>query len=216
MGYNTSKGTTMNNLRDLVAKIEKMATSPEGIKRVAEFKEYDNVIKTSWTSQLPKKFGDNFDAGRIDENRVCGMVKRYVNDKAWEQNKWAVVMGKKSGEGKSHDIAWLISKMPNRSLMWAITPQDIISAYFENEYIYNGWRDVRILVIDDMDHCNTGKQEEGGERREIIHNLISYRDLNKKITFITANCGMDGLEKVWSQYVVRRICENSEGYREIK
>lgn len=206
----------MSNLNSIIDKMLKMAESKEGKERLKELDDSLPVVKTSWTSQLPIKFGENFDAGKIDINRVCGMAKKYVNDKAWEQKKWAVIMGKASGEGKSHDIAWIISQMPNKSLMWAVTPQDIISAYFEGEYIYNIWRDVKTLVIDDMDHCNTGKQEEGGERREIIHNLISYRDLNRKITFITANCGMDGLEKVWSQYVVRRICENSEGYREVK
>lgn len=206
-----------DQLKTMIDKISERALSPEGRQRYEEMECAEKFLKKtdSWSKQLPKKFGDNFQAGMIEEKRVHPVAKKYVNDKAWEKEKWCWIIGKRSGEGKSHDIAWILAKMPRPSFMWAVTPIDIIDARWDNQYLYNQFVFNAILVLDDFDHSNNSKDGEG-ERRVIFQNLLAHRDYNKLITFGTANHDWNGLCEIWSEPIVRRIVENCGEYIGVK
>jgi DNA replication protein DnaC len=190
-------------------------------KRQAEHKAIEDKMladKIRWRCYaLPERFRDVFNNGTIDESRISNGAKKYVADKAWEKNAWLVIAGSESGKGKSFDsawVAWNFIKETQRYILWTM-PEGIITGIMTGK-IEKDIKKVSMLIIDDFDKFHSAESDTA-YKKNLIHGVIDARmDIRIFPTIITANADRKMLENIYTPYIVRRIWEASEGYRDVK
>lgn len=145
--------------------------------------------------------------------RISRAARDYVAVNAFREGENLIIVGEKTGMGKSFDIAWTLWQI-KKNFYWAM-PQEIVRMSIKDANEIQVMKDCGILVIDDFDKINTGSSEISYQRN-LMQEIIEHRRNRACLpTFITSNAGVDRLNEIYSEYTMRRIFQGCK-YREVK
>lgn len=208
-----------DRLSELCDQMRKKAT---GLNRSSMWNEYEDILSTHKMT-LPVDPLDISSIKLIPEKHIIGMrnpdpsrispkANNYIKTKAWEDGWNFIIGGKRTGAGKSFQLARILHASGCKDFYWLL-PNQLIKASFDDKE-YDKILNCDILVIDEFDHVSISEKSIHG--KNVALEVFEHRAIKKIIpTLISANEGKEELKKRYDQYIIRRLWQGAGEYIEV-